>query len=42
VPVMVVRRAADWLLLAPSSMAEHFDAWLRSAKMSFRTDSWTA
>ena len=42
VPVRVVRRATDWLLIAPSSMAEHFDAWLRSAKMSARTDIWTA
>jgi sarcosine oxidase subunit gamma len=42
VPVMVVHRAADWLLLAPSSMAEHFDAWLRSARMAIRTDIWTA
>lgn len=42
VPVMVVRRASDWLLIAPSSMAEHFDAWLRSARMYSLTGSWTA
>jgi heterotetrameric sarcosine oxidase gamma subunit len=42
VPVMVVRRASDWLLIAPSSMAEHVDAWLRSARMYSLTGSWTA